>query len=212
MRSTTPTASSNSGRRTAGTSSPSPTATTTVRLSRALKALEDSDPGDRRPVVLIGKTTKGYWPAAVDGTIPEHGKQVVGYPSHPYAMKMNSEYFVALARTFETALRRHVPGHRRRSAIKDNRDRLIQYKTNIDIVMSVLEKNGLGDWLADHLVEIGDSLRDDLPLRISATTDPFLDDRLRVKNLPVEPQKVTVSNAVSGATKDVEYHAIPQGR
>ena len=66
-----------------------------------LKALEDWDPADRRPMVLIGKTTKGYWPAAVGGKIPEHGDQIVGYPSHPYAMKMNSEYFVALAKTFE---------------------------------------------------------------------------------------------------------------
>src|SRR4029079_451456 len=168
----------------------------------ALKALEESDPNDRRPVVLIGKTTKGYWPAAVGGTIPEGGKQVVGYPSHPYAMKMNSEYFVALARTFEKRYAVTFQGIAD-GPVKDNRDRLIQYKTNIDVVMSVLENNGLGDWLADHLADMGDSLRDDVPLRISASADPFLDDRLRVKNLPVEPQKVTVSNAVSGATKDV---------
>jgi transketolase len=168
----------------------------------ALKALEDSDPADRRPVVLIGKTTKGYWPAAVGGTIPDHGKQVVGYPSHPYAMKMNSEYFVALARTFEKRYGVTFQGIAD-GPVKDNRDRLIQYKTNIDIAMSVLEKDGLGDWLADHLADMGDSLRDDLSLRMSASVDPFLDDRLRVKNLPVEPQKVSVTNAVSGATKDV---------
>src|SRR5574342_16385 len=67
----------------------------------AYRILDQWNPKDRRPMVLIGKTVKGYWPAAVDGTIPGHGTQVVGYPSHPYAMKMNSEYFVALARTFE---------------------------------------------------------------------------------------------------------------
>ena len=33
--------------------------------------------------------------------------------------------------------------------------------------------------------------------------DPFLDDRLRVANLPVEPQKVTVTNRFSGAEKQV---------
>ena len=33
--------------------------------------------------------------------------------------------------------------------------------------------------------------------------DPFLDERLRVANLPVEPQKVSVTNAVSGAEKEV---------
>ncbi len=167
-----------------------------------LKALEDSDPADRRPIVLIGKTTKGYWPAAVSGKIPDHGEQVVGYPSHPYAMKMNSEYFVALARTFEKRYGVQFQGITQ-GPTKDTRERLIQYKTNLDIVMSVLDGNGLGDWLADHLVEIGDSLRDDVPLRIAADRDPFLDDRLRVKNLPVEPQKVKTSNAVSGAEKEV---------
>ena len=50
--------------------------------------------------------------------------------------------------------------------MKDPRERLIQYKTNIDIAMSVLDKNGLGDWLADKLVEIGDTVKDDVPLRI----------------------------------------------
>ena len=31
-----------------------------------LKAMEDSDPADRRPIIVIGKTIKGYWPAAVE--------------------------------------------------------------------------------------------------------------------------------------------------
>ncbi len=61
----------------------------------ALKKMEDWDPTDRRPMIVIGKTTKGYWPGAVDGKIPGFGDQVVSYRSHPYAMKMNSEYFVA---------------------------------------------------------------------------------------------------------------------
>jgi transketolase len=168
----------------------------------ALKTMEGWDPKDRRPIVLIGKTVKGYWPAAVGGKIPGAGDQVVGYPSHPYAMKMNSEYFVALARTFEQRYGVEFQGIRD-GAVKDNRERLIQFKTNIDVAMSVLDKNGLGDWLADRLVEIGDSVRDKLPLRLTVDSDPFLDDRLRVKNLPLEPQKVTVTNAVSGATKEV---------
>ena len=74
----------------------------------ALRTMEDWDPADRRPMIVIGTTTKGYWPGAVNGKIPGAGDQVVGYPSHPYGMKMNSEYFVALARTFEAALRRRV--------------------------------------------------------------------------------------------------------
>ena len=40
-------------------------------------------------------------------------------------------------------------------------------------------------------------------MRINTKVDPFLDDRLRVSNLPVEPQKVTVKNEISGAEKQV---------
>jgi hypothetical protein len=36
------------------------------------------------------------------------------------------------------------------------------------------------DWLADRLVEMGDSIKDEFPLRIDVTRNPFLDDRLRV--------------------------------
>ena len=169
----------------------------------ALKAMDASDPSDRRPMVLIGQTTKGYWPGAVDGKIPGFGDQVVGYKSHPYAMKMNSEYFVALCDTFEKHYGVEFSGIRK-GAVSDPRERLIQFKTNLDVVMSVLDRNGLGDWLADRLVAIGDSLKDDLPLRISTTSDPFLDERLRVANLPVDPQKVTARNPVSGAEKQVD--------
>ena len=69
--------------------------------------------------------------------------------------------------------------------------------------MSLLDRNGLGDRLAERLVEIGDTVRDDLKLGISASRDPFLDDRLRVAKLPEDPQKVTVRNAISGAEKQV---------
>jgi transketolase len=168
-----------------------------------LKTMEESDPDDRRPMIVIGRTTKGYWPGAVNGKIPGAGDQVVGYPSHPYAMKMNSEYFVALARTFEERYGVQFAGIRQ-GPVTDPRERLIQFKTNIDVVMSVLERDGLGDWLADHLVAIGDSVKDHIPLRIDAKRDPFLDDRLRVANLPEEPQTLTVKNPVSGAEKQLK--------
>ncbi len=54
-----------------------------------LRAMEGWDPDDRRPMIMFGKTTKGYWPAAVHGKIGS-SDQIVGYPSHPYAFKMNS--------------------------------------------------------------------------------------------------------------------------
>src|SRR5271169_2789504 len=171
-------------------------------VAAALKAMEEVDPHDRRPIVAIGKTTKGYWPTAVDGKIPGYGQQLVSYPSHPYALKMNSEYFVALAQTFEKHYGVEFEGIRK-GAVSNNRERLIQFKRNIDVVMSLLDRNGLGDRLADRLVEIGDTVRDDVKLRISAKSDPFLDDRLRVAALPEDTQKVSIRNAISGAEKQV---------
>jgi transketolase len=169
----------------------------------ALKTMEDWDAQDRRPMIVVGKTLKGYWPAAVDKKIPGYGDQLISYHSHPYALRMNSEYFVALAETFEKRYGVEFEGIRQ-GAVTNPRERLIQFKTNIDVVMSVLDRNGLGDWLANRLVTIGDSLRDDLPLRVDVQRDPFLDERLRVQNLPVEPQKPTVKNPVSGAEKAVD--------
>src|SRR5207249_11710638 len=105
-------------------------------------------------MIVIGTTTKGYWPGAVNGKIPGAGDQVVGYPRHPYGMKMNSEYFVALARTFEARYGVQFQGISQRP-VTDQLDRLIQHKTHIDVVMSVLERHGLGDWLAHRLDDAG---------------------------------------------------------
>ena len=172
------------------------------KVAAALKAMDEVDPHDRRPIVAIGKTTKGYWPAAVDGKIPGYGDQLVSYPSHPYALKMNSLYFVALAKTFEKHHGVEFEGIRN-GPVSNNRERLIQFKTNIDAVMSLLDRDGLGDRLPDRLVEIGNTVRDDVKLRISASSDPFLDDRLRVAALPEDPQKLSIRNAISGAEKQV---------
>ena len=46
--------------------------------------------------------------------------------------------------------------------------------------------------------------RTSFPLRIDVKHDPFLDDRLRVANLPEEPQTLTVKNPASGAEKQVK--------
>jgi transketolase len=168
----------------------------------ALKTMEDWDPKDRRPMIVIGKTTKGYWPLATDGKIRGHGDQVVSYQSHPYGLKMNSEYFVALASTFEEQYGVEFAGIRQ-GPVTNPRERLIQFKANIDVVMSVLDRNGLGDWLADRLVAIGDLVPDEVRTHFDVERDPFLDDRLRVANLPIEPQNVTVKNRLSGAEKQV---------
>ena len=167
-----------------------------------LKAMEDWDPADGRPMVVVGRTVKGWWPAAVNGSIPGYGDQIVSYHSHPYGFALNGDYFQALASTFEQRFGIEFEGIRG-GAVSDTRERLLQFKRNIDAAMSALERDGLGDWLADRLVEIGDSVQDDLPLRIDRNVDPFLDDRLKVKNLPVEPQSVSVANATTGEEKSV---------
>jgi len=168
----------------------------------ALKTMEDWDPKDDRPMIAIGRTVKGWWPAAVNGEIPGFGRQIVSYASHPYAFAMNSEYFQGLASTFERRFGVEFQGIRE-GAVSDPRERLIQFKTNIDIALSVLEKDGLGDWLADRLVNIGDTVKEDMPLRIDRNVDPFLDSRLRVPNLPTDPQQVTAHNPISGEEKEL---------
>ena len=173
-----------------------------TQILSVLKTMEKWDPTDRRPMIVFGKTIKGYWPGALHGKLPGVD-QIVGYPSHPYAFKMNADYFVTLAQTFEDRYGVKFSGIRD-GAVSDPRERLIQFKTNIDVAMSVLDRNGLGDWLANRLVEIGDSLKDNLKVRIDVKRDPFLDDRLRVANLPEEPQTLAVKNSVSGAEKQVK--------
>src|SRR5262249_26075749 len=151
--------------------------------------------------IVFGKTIKGYWPGAVNGKLPGVD-QIVGYPSHPYGFKMNSDYFVALAQTFEQHYGVKFVGIRD-GAGTDPRERLIPFETNIDVAMPVLDENGLGEWLAERLVEIGDSLTDDLKVRIDVRHNPFLDERLRVANLPEDPQTLTIKNSISGAEKQV---------
>jgi hypothetical protein len=92
------------------------------------------------------KPSRATGPRAVDGKIPGYGDQLVSYPSHPYALKMNSEYFVALAATFEQRYGVEFQGIRK-GPVSDNRERLIQFKTNMDVVMSVLDRDGVGDRL-----------------------------------------------------------------
>jgi transketolase len=173
-----------------------------AQIVSAFEQMELWDSADRRPMIVIARTTKGYWPAASNGYLGAKIKQIVGYPSHPYAQKMNSDYFVALASSFEARYGVSFEGIRN-GAVSDERTRLIQFKTNIDVAMSVLDQNGLGDWLADRLVSIGDTVDDVQPAYFAGKPDPFVDERLKVANLPAEPQKLTVTNRVSGAQKQV---------
>ena len=118
-------------------------------------------------------------------------------PATPNALKTNSDYFIALASSFEkrfgvefAAIREGVPAN--------EMERLRQFKTNIDIWLSALDNKGLGEWVAGRIVDIADTLDRRMPLRIETDSNPFLDERLLPANLPVDPVDVVMKNPVSG--------------
>ena len=114
---------------------------------------------------VIGKTMKGYWPAAVERQDSRRRRSGGGLSQPPYAMKMNSEYFVALAATFEQRYGVEFQGIRD-GAVKDPRERLIQFKTNIDVVMSrARSRTGSATGWPIGWSTIGEPLTDELPLR-----------------------------------------------
>jgi len=166
-----------------------------TQILGVLKTMEDWDPLDRRPMIVIGKTTKGYWPAAVP-------KQIVGFASHPFGFKMNADYIVGLAKTYEQRYGVKFEGMEE-GPVTDMRERLLQFKTNMDIAMSVLDRNGLGDWLADRLVAIGDTITDNFPLRVQNATDPFQDERLRAMGREIEQAVVDVLREGRALTYDL---------
>ena len=120
----------------------------------ALKTMEDWDQDDRRPMMVVGKTVKGFWPGAKDGMLPGGVTQVVDHASHAYGMPMNGEYFQALAESFESKYGVTFEGIRA-GAVSDDRERLLQLKTNIDIAMSVLEKTVLAIGLLSAFLRLG---------------------------------------------------------
>ena len=160
----------------------------------SLKLMEEWDPNDDRPMILIGNTLKGWWPATVDKKLPDGTDQLVDHASHPYQMKMNSEYFISLANSFEDKFGVKFIGIND-GPITNDRDRIIQFMTNINIVMSVLDKNNLGNWLSERLIQIGDSVKDDMKLNANPNIDPFKDERLKVSNLPLVTQNIKVNGS-----------------
>jgi len=169
----------------------------------SLKVMEDWDSSDRRPMIVIGKTLKGYWPGAVDGKLPGGITQIKDHSSHAYGMPMNGEYFQALAKSFEEKYGVKFDGIYD-GPVNSTGEKFIQLKTNIDIIMSVLEKKGIGKWLANKLVEIGEKVNNNLPLRVDTEKDPFQDERLLVKNLPSEAKDILVTNPITGEKKDIK--------
>ena len=80
----------------------------------ALKAMDDVDAADRRPIIVIGKTIKGYWPTASNGKIAGSTDQVVGYPSHPVRDEDELGLLRGAGEDVRGQIRRGVPGHPQR--------------------------------------------------------------------------------------------------
>jgi transketolase len=170
------------------------------QIVAALQAMESWPENDGRPLIAVGRTLKGWWPEAHDGRLPDGEPLLVSYPSHPYALPMNGRYFQALAETYESRYGVTFEGIRD-GVPPTEAERLRQFKTNIDICLSVMDRgNGLREWIATRLLEIAGHLEADLPLRADVTVDPFLDERLEVRNLPVEPVEVAEANPITGAS------------
>ena len=123
----------------------------------ALKTMEDWDPADRRPMIVIGKTDQGLLAGRGGRQDPEARRTARRLPEP----SLRDEDELRVLRRAGGDLRRSATASSSRAFAtarsSDPRERLIQFKTNIDMVMSVLDRNGLGDWLADRLVAIGDT-------------------------------------------------------
>ena len=164
-----------------------------------LKAMEEWDEDDRRPMTVIGNTVKGWWPTAKNGKI-NGADAVVSYPSHAYGFPMNGTHISALAESFENKFGVEFVGLRD-GAPASERERLIQLKTNVDIALSALDKtDGLREWLANRLLEIAGTVDEAMPHRLQTDVDPFNDSRLKVENLPTDPTEVTSSGSTATVT------------
>jgi len=122
-------------------------------LLRVFKELEAHPFEDKRPLVIIANTVKGWWPAASDLKID----QIIGHKSHPFGFKpVNSPYVCELMRTFEEKFGVQFE----KSRPKNERERLVQCKHNMDVAMSILEKNGgyLRRLIAGRLTNIANSI------------------------------------------------------
>ncbi|HYK90599.1 MAG TPA: hypothetical protein VE398_17635, partial [Acidobacteriota bacterium] len=165
----------------------------------AFTAMENWPRDDRRPMALVARTIKGWWPAAENGKIKGTGvAQIIGYPSHPHGFKMNSEYIQALATSYEKHYGVSFQGITD-GPTHSEPERLIQLKTNIDVALSVMEKReGLREWISRRLLEVAGKLDRKMHVNIPSHMDPFCDERLMPRNLPLEPVRAEVKNPVTG--------------
>ena len=177
-------------------------------LTSFFKTLEEWPEDDKRPMVLIANTIKGWWPGANDGKV-EGNAQLVGFPSHPGPV--SNQYFLSLAESFENRFNVKFQGiHQGKPA--NEVERLTEFKTNIDVALSVLDQNNgkLRTFISNRLINIADEFHQSRSSegwktaidRFNPSVNPFEDERLKVENLPEEVQEVTMIHPSSG--KDIK--------
>ena len=183
-----------------------------AQIVSALKTMEDWDPSDRRPMIVIGKTTKGYWPRAVDGKIPRPRRSDRELPEPSLRHEDEFGLFRRAGQDVRGALRRGVRGHPQGRGDRSARaaDPVQNQYRRRDVGARPQRPGRLAGGPAG--CASATQCKDDYAAALRRKDDPFLDDRLRVANLPVEPQKVTATNRLSGAKKQVGDHAVPQAR
>jgi transketolase len=163
------------------------------QLLAVLKTMEEWPAGDRRPMIVVGRTTKGWWPAPV----PD---QITGHASHPWSFPPRASYVLALAGTFESRYGVRFTGLRSGKPSSEA-DRLVGLMTDLATALSILDRvPGLRSWIAERIVETAGTVPRRPRLRIDADHDPFLDERLRVANLPSDPVVAEVTDAPTGRT------------
>eukprot|EP01095_Lingulamoeba_sp_RSL-Kostka_P017471 TRINITY_DN907_c0_g1_i1.p1 TRINITY_DN907_c0_g1~~TRINITY_DN907_c0_g1_i1.p1 ORF type:complete len:853 (-),score=396.56 TRINITY_DN907_c0_g1_i1:49-2607(-) len=180
-------------------------------LLQTFRQIEEWDNNDKRPVVIVAETIKGWWPGAKDGKIDggEKPSHTQGHKSHPYNIPTNSPYFIALAESFESHFNIKFDGIRDGKPATE-KERLIQFKTNIDRVMSVMEQDDgkLRKWICDRLLTISDKFYESrsndewkqVLTNFKSGQDLYLDDRLKPENLPLDTQTVTMVHPDTGET------------
>jgi transketolase len=180
-----------------------------AEIAEVLRTMEQWPADDGRPMVVIGPTVKGWWPGMAGGRIPGIERDpIVGYPSHPYGFGVkvggkHDPYVLALAGTYERKYGIRFEGLN--DTIQSEADRLVQFKTNIDIALSVMDRRkGMREWITDRLIETAGKLDRTMPLAFPNRKDPFEDPRLKVRNLPTTRQRVSLKDPHTGKTAEKE--------
>ncbi len=127
---------------------------------------------DRRPMIVVGPTLKGWWPTAHDGQLPGFGDQLRRLPQPPLRPEDEQPLLRGPGRELRAAVRRRVRGHpRRRARQRAPSGWSSSRRTSTSPCRCMDRQPGLREWIADRLLATADTLDKNLHLGI--------DDRAR---------------------------------